>query len=364
MIRLLDRYVLATFLLALGLFAVGFLVLFVAVDFAPKLGRFLELQNVQTLPFIVRYYLVRLPLLLTILLPAVVLFASIFTLLKLARNNEILPIVAAGTSLRRTALPFLLAAAGAAGAIAALEEWVLPGLRDEIADSDDILSSRERSWSVILFDARTHLYAFEYDHVRRRMQRVHITVSNADSRTVEIVRAAECRWEAGRSRWVAYEGAIEQPGRLVEKKGERPQTFKEPIPPEGYVVPGSFKLDDVRRSSVIGRFSFSRLSELIDRAREYPHVPAFRVKVHGRLAFPISPLLLTLLGMPFVVSGSSKSFIKGIFLCFLLALSFYVLYFACLDLGNKGTLPPAAAAWGPTGAFGLAGLAAFARMRT
>ncbi len=364
MVRLLDRYVLGTFLMALGLFAAGFLVLFVAVDFAPKLGRFLELQDVALLPFVARYYFVRLPLLLTVLLPAVVLFASIFTLLKLARNNEILPIVAAGTSLRRTALPFLLTAAGACGSIAALEEWVLPDLREEIADSDDILSSRERSWGIILFDPRTHLYAFEYDHVRKRMGRVIVTVRNEESRTVEIVRAAECRWDPARGRWVAYGGEVETPELVFPKKGERPQTRREAIPPEGYGVPGSFKLDDVRRGSMVGRFSFSRLAELLERAREYPHVPAFRLKIHSRFAFPLSPLVLLLLGLPFVVAGQARSFIKGIFLCFLLALFYYFFYFACLDLGNSGSLPPAWAGWGPTGAFGLAGLVSFARMRT
>jgi hypothetical protein len=39
-------------------------------------------------------------------------------------------------------------------------------------------------------------------------------------------------------------------------------------------------------------------------------------------------------------------------------------HFACVDLGNIGTLNPVVAAWFPTAAFGSAGLVAFSRMKT
>jgi len=48
----------------------------------------------------------------------------------------------------------------------------------------------------------------------------------------------------------------------------------------------------------------------------------------------------------------------------LMALGFYVTHFACVDLGNKGTIPPLVAAWFPIAAFGSVGMVAFARMKT
>ena len=101
MIRLLDRYVLSIFLPAFGLFTVAFLALFLAVDFASNLGKFLDLKSVDLLPFVLRYYGCRLPMMATYLLPVVALFAPIFTVIKLSRTNEILPVAASGTSLRR-----------------------------------------------------------------------------------------------------------------------------------------------------------------------------------------------------------------------------------------------------------------------
>jgi len=43
---------------------------------------------------------------------------------------------------------------------------------------------------------------------------------------------------------------------------------------------------------------------------------------------------------------------------------YYPVYLVMTDLGNKGALPAPLAAWFATGAFGLYGLVAFARMKT
>jgi len=128
MMRLLDRYVTTLFAGALAVFAAAFVALFVTVDFASNLGRFLELKSVSIPRFVLWYYLLRLPMTVVLVLPMIVLFASIFTVIKLQRTNEVLPIAASGISLRRMSRPFLVAAVLAAGGMAALEEYVLPGL--------------------------------------------------------------------------------------------------------------------------------------------------------------------------------------------------------------------------------------------
>ena len=60
----------------------------------------------------------------------------------------------------------------------------------------------------------------------------------------------------------------------------------------------------------------------------------------------------------------SKSFVKGLIFCFLLAVGYYMTHFACVDLGNIGTVNPIVAAWFPSAAFGATGLVAFSRMKT
>ena len=75
-------------------------------------------------------------------------------------------------------------------------------------------------------------------------------------------------------------------------------------------------------------------------------------------------IVLLLAGLPFVMDPHSKSFIKGLIFCFLLAIAFYLIHFACVDLGSKGSINPVVAAWFPVTTFGAIGVVAFSRMRT
>lgn len=365
MIRLLDRYVWRTFFASLAVFSLAFGALFLMVDFASKLGKFLELQTLSPVPFMIRYYLVRLPMVAGYLFPTVVLFASIFTVTRLAGANEILPIAASGTSLRRMALPFVAAAVLAGLAMGALDEFVLSRLGKEIAETDEILSTRETSYGVEDYDGWTKLHAIEYDHVRKRLGSVTITRLDGSARPVEHIKAKTCLWDAGRKHWVARDGTLEYPQEIVALDGVRPQVRKEPIGPEGYVIAAPFTPETLRKgSSFMNLMPFAPMKRLLEEARRFPHIPSCVMKVHARISFPLSPLVLLLLCLPFVVAAHSRSFVKDLFFCFLVALAFYLSHFGCTMLGYQGKITPVAAVWLPTLCFGGAGLLAFGRMKT
>ncbi len=366
MMRLLDRYVLGIFLPALLLFTVTLLFLFVAVDFASKLGRFLELRNRTLPPFILLYYAIRIPMLLNILVPSVTLFAATFTVIKLARANEILPIAASGISLRRMSLPFVVAAVSATGFMAALDEFVLPRVGDRISETDEILTARNQRFNVEDYDGQTKIFARTY-YVESQVLSGNVRITRLDEamRPMEVITADECRWDLGKKRWVAFRGHIERPFEITEVPGEKPRVWREAIPAEGHVVDCQLKPDRIRKSSgLANRFGFSTLRSLMQDMRQYSHVPAATLKVHSRFSFPLSPIVLLLVGLPFVMDPHSKSFVKGLIFCFLLAMGYYVTHFACVDLGNRGALPPILAAWFPIACFGTVGIVAYWRMKT
>jgi lipopolysaccharide export system permease protein len=366
MTRLLDRYVLGIFVPALLMFTLTLLVLFIAVDCARNLSKFLELQGGAVLPFVVKYYLYRTPMLLNLLLPSVLLFAPTFTIIKLARANEILPIATCGTSLRRMSLPFIVAAFLAALTMGALEEFVLPRVSDEISEGDAMFSQRGVRYNAEAYDGRHKLWAWRFDFTPPRLSdKVRFTTLDDKLRPVLVVIARRADWDAERRRWVAFDGSIEKPQELRKEPGEKPRTWEEPIPSEGTVVDSPLTPEAIRKDlAAAGRFTAAPLRDLLDELERKPHVPTTVMKVHSRFSFPLSPLVLLLVGLPFVMDPHSKSFIKGLIFCFLLALGFYVTHFVCADLGNKGQLPPVLMAWLPVAAFGLAGIVAFSRMRT
>jgi lipopolysaccharide export system permease protein len=370
MIRLIDRYVLSIFLPALGLFTVTLLFLFIAVDCAAKLGKFLEIKEEPVLRFIVSYYLYRIPMLLTILIPSVMIFAPTFTVIKLARSNELLPIATCGTSLRRMALPFMVAAVLAALSMASLEEWVMPLVGDKIVESDQKYSGRRGRFNVQDYDGQTKLWAAKLDSNSQVLTggdqvNVRFTLLDADKHPEEVITARRAQWDEKLKRWVAFDGFIDKPKEDKREPGQKPRPWKEPIPPEGYVIESKLSPETLRKDvGITGRYSVSKLQHLIQEMRRYPHVPTNVLMVHSRFSFPLSPIVLLLVGLPFVMDPHSKSFIKGLIFCFILALSFYVVHFACVDLGSKGSMPPVLAAWLPVTTFGAIGLFSFYRMKT
>jgi lipopolysaccharide export system permease protein len=366
MTRLLDRYILGIFIPALALFTVTLLFLFIAVDFAAKLGKFLELKDQPLVPFILKFYLYRIPMLLVILIPAVLIFAPTFTVIKLARANEILPIATSGISLRRMSMPFLVTAMLASIAMGAMEEFVLPRVGIQIAKSDAELARRGFDWNVEDYDGRTKLWAKHYTMKNQLLSMgVRITRLDDSMQPVEIITAQRAQWNARLKRWVAFEGSVEYPLDVIKEPGKKPYTKKEEIPPDGKVVECDLTPQTLQKDmGGSNRGSFDTLQTQIQEMNKYPHVPAFVLRVHARFSFPLSPIVLLLVGLPFVMDPHSKSFVKGLIFCFLLSLGFYVTHFQCADLGNKGRIPPLVAAWFPILSFGTAGLLAFARMRT
>jgi lipopolysaccharide export system permease protein len=366
MTRLLDRYVLGIFIPALALFTVTLLFLFVAVDFAAKLGKFLEIKDTPLVPFILSFYLYRIPMLLVILLPAVLIFAPTFTVIKLARANEILPIATSGISLRRMSLPFVVAAVLASMGMAAMEEFVLPWVGPEIARTDAQLARRGYDWNVEDYDGETKLWARHYTLATNLLSEgVRFTRLDESMQPVEIISGEEARWDSRLKRWVAFRGTVEFPLEIIKDPGKKPYTRKDEIPPEGKVVDSKLTPESLRKDmGNVGRGTFDSLRSQIQEMHKYPHVPAIVLRVHARFSFPLSPIVLLLVGLPFVMDPHSKSFVKGLIFCFLLALGFYLTHFQCADLGNKGRIPPFIAAWFPILSFGGVGLLAFARMRT
>jgi lipopolysaccharide export system permease protein len=365
MTRLLDRYVLGIFVPALALFTLTLLFLFIAVDCAAKLGKFLEIQDEPALPFMMWYYLVRIPMLLGILIPAVMLFAPTFTVIKLARANEILPIATSGISLRRMSAPFIAAAVLASLSMAALDEVVLPWIGPQIAETDAKFSVRGSRFNVEDYDGRSKIWALSFKVPGTLSGEVRFTRLDDAMQAVEIITAKRAEWDPKRKRWVAFEGFVEEPQVIDYVKGEKPHTRKYPIPEEGSVVECRLTPKSLMKDmGVSGRRVFAPLQDQIQEMRRYPHVPSTVLQVHARFSFPLSPIVLLLLGLPFVMDPQSKSFVKGLIFCFLLALGFYITHFACVDMGNRGAIPPVVGAWFPVGTFGAAGLVAFSRMRT
>src|SRR5438046_6123231 len=104
--RLLDRYLLRELLIPLAYCLSGFLIFWISFDLFSELSHFQEEKLGP--PEIARYYLFKLPEFIVLILPIALLLVLLYSLTNHARDNELTAIRAAGVSLLRLCLPYLM----------------------------------------------------------------------------------------------------------------------------------------------------------------------------------------------------------------------------------------------------------------
>src|SRR5882672_7748153 len=104
--RLLDRYLLRELLIPFGYCLSGFLIFWITFDIFAQLSDF---QKLRLKPAeVAEYYLVRTPETLVMVLPIAFLLALLYALTNHARHHELTAIRAAGVSLLRLSMPYLV----------------------------------------------------------------------------------------------------------------------------------------------------------------------------------------------------------------------------------------------------------------
>ncbi len=365
--KTLDRYTTALYASAFAIFLVAFLFLYLLIDLVGRVDDFMDLPQVgNRLLFAVQYYAVRLPLFLTILLPMVTLFAAMFACHRLAKSNELLPMVAAGLSLRRVTAPFFVAGALVAAGGAALEEWVMPSLGTWIVRTENVLRRGNEDFNVFVNDSGGNTYYFfRYQYSNFEARRAYAALFGPDRRIERLITAERAVCDKppdaehrAPGTWRFFDGV------LIHYKPNLERDAGTPLPPEGYRLETDLDPVNLARGEKVGT-TFLALAQILRMIEDNPHTPLFPVRLHNRLAAPLAPLVLLLLGIPFVALTQRQNLFVGVGACLMISTGYYVLQFLCLDGGVRNEISPALAGWLPPLVFGSLGSALFfRRMRT
>ena len=103
--RLLDRYIISSFLIPFSLCFFGFLAIWFVFDFAGNVQDFVDAR--VSAGFIVFFYLTQIPQFAVLCLPVGLLLSLLFATTKMSRSNEIIAMLTAGQSLWRVMLPLV-----------------------------------------------------------------------------------------------------------------------------------------------------------------------------------------------------------------------------------------------------------------
>ena len=357
---IIDRYLLRsqlTFML-IGLAVAA--VLFVVVDLAQTLDRFLRAK--PPLAYILEHFAYRLPAWLHDGLPIVMLVATIFLFLTLTRYHELTALKAAGISLYRVSAPIIVLGLAVTIVAGAFQEMVLPQLNERGEEVDRVkirgqlprhMQSRARLW---LRSGETRFYRVELlAPGTSDLYGVTILELTPDFRLQSRLDARRAHWSG--DAWELQDGAF----REVTASG-----VIESVPFAMSTINLDERIEDFTQiQKPVAAMSYAELSEYVRKLESAGfHARKYMVELHAKLAFPLVNLIMVLVAIPFALQAPRSTRVFGVGLAIAIMVGYMVVHQAAVALARADLLPPLLAAWTANVIFLGLGLSLLARART
>ncbi|MEO8945522.1 MAG: LptF/LptG family permease [Gemmatimonadaceae bacterium] len=356
-IKPLDRYVFNEFWWIFVTTSLGFPVLLIVIDITDNLNTYLQRDLPKSQ--IALSYLYWLPDSMFMVLPAAVLFATVFSIGSLTRYAEITAAKASGISFYRFIAPIFLGALFAVG---------LGLLLGEVAPHTN--KRRLELLETQRFSASTDRYNFAYSSDGGRVYKIgalHLTSGKADGVEIErkgsgpdypsyIVNAANATytphgWALGHGDMHILTGLATNITFSFDSLYDKQFTEK---PQDLTAQP---KAPAEMDYAELGRFIHAM-------ERSGADVNELRVERMLKIAIPVTSLVILLFGAPLATSTQRGGAAYGVGISLATTVIFLMLIQLTKAIGGKGLLPPELAAWLPSILFGVIGITLFARVRT
>ena len=317
------------------------------IDMSDKL-----FKGETTLGQLLRFMLWSTPQFMAYILAIAVLLSALVTIGLLTKNSELIVMRACGISLYRTAMPLVAFALVTSAMLFGMEERVL-GVANRQADrlkhlirggSPQTFDVLMRKWIV---GRNGDVYHYQYYDPRRRELNV-LSLFSFDiaSRTLNRrVYAARATWlpesrGEGEPQWRLETGWSRTFGRGNQVKEFT--TFQSAL--HTLDGPDYFVTEDPEPR----RMTYPQLKEYIGELQLSGYdVLDHQVELHRKTAFPLVPLVMTLIAVPFAVTTGRRGALYGIGVGIVLALTYWTMISVFAAFGQGGLIAPALAAWAP-----------------
>ncbi len=348
--KILGKYLLKEFLRVAAACLVGFLVLYLVIDFVENADRLIQYNAAPG--EILRYYLFRIPGVFYMISPVAVLMAVLITVSLRGRANEFTAMFSAGVSPLRVFLPLVAGCALVSALSLVCSEFLAPEANRHAREISSVRIrpgrvaaqfSLNRYWlrgensilSAQVVDAGGRkLQGFQYLEVDRELR----LLRRIDAKTAE---------SAGGGSWTLRDGREREFSGEMRASGFPVRTYAFPETIQGF-LDGETPPEEMTYAQLSGYIGDSKAKGF--------DVRRYEVDLQAKLSYPLLNIILSLIAIPLALraprsGGVWRSIGAGLlvgFLCWM-ALS------ASLSLGRKGLLLPAAAAWLPDLLFAAAG---------
>ncbi|WP_040516395.1 LptF/LptG family permease [Gracilimonas tropica] len=347
-----DRYIFFR-MLGITLFVLVMLIfIFIMVDFSENSDDFAD-QGATMVEIFNRYYLNYVPEMTRLVLPVAVFVACLFLTGQLSDRLEITALKAAGVSLYRLIVPYMIFAILTAASISLLDAYVIPKSNAErIAFEEEYLQDKseniDRSDIYRQPSPNTKLQVNYFDKTKQIAYRVRL-IEFEDRQITKSTTANRMKWIDSTQTW-RFENVTEQ---FFTETGFIEKEYREKD-----TVLSIFPRDLARTTSDIYQLTYEEAVDYIESIERSGaggiEIP--QVQFYGRLAYPFSIIVVIIVGFAFASVRRRGG--KGAYLAAGLTISFLYLAFMKIiePFGYYGTLSPAVAATLPHIFFFVVGL--------
>lgn len=357
--RLLDRYVLRSFLVPFFYCFFGFLAIWLVFDLRDNAGDFIEAH--VSAARVAAFYLTQLPAIVLLCLPVGLLLALLYSLSRMSRSNEIISMLTAGRSVVRVLLPLFGFGVLTVAASTALSYKVAP--HSEMAKRTflrEITRGKSSGLEEQLFRNRAENRTWYVQSMRRNsneLQGVHIIQQDAAGNIVQKWYARRASFDPAAASWTFERGKTvnfdaegnilsEDPwyegsdaSRTVSGWSETPWRIASAnLDPQNLSVP--------------------ELREYVHFNRDFPppQLAPYRTYLQYRWAVPLQCLVAVLIAAPLGIVYSRRGVLAGVASSIFIFAGMLFLEKFFLALGKGGRISATAAAWTPDILFAAAGL--------
>jgi lipopolysaccharide export system permease protein len=348
---LLDRYIAREWIKVFLITSLGFPLVVIAIELTDKLDDYMA-RGLSS-KAIAWSYVYSFPEKIFMILPAAVLFATVFSVGAMGRHSELTAAKASGRSFYRIVFPVILLGLLAAAGGLVVGEIAAPATRRQLEQLGEKLYRQQNQRYNFVFRAdQGWVYSIRSVDLNEKIMRDVVLEregSGADYPTL-VMQSFYAKYVDSLARWTIGDGRLRIIGGVGPEESfafdsayqrsivETPQDLlAEPKAPEEmrYAELGRY-IDALERSGGDGR----KLS--VDRAL--------------KIAVPMTCLIIVIFAAPLAITGPRASAAYGIAISLATTILFLTLVQLSRAIGSGGLLPPTLAAWIPNILFGSIGL--------
>ena len=353
----LDGYLVRSFVAPFIVATFAMVGLFIVAEILTHMNRFVRHSAglAESARMIGMIYLLKTPNFFAYIAPMTILVGGAFGLTQLSKNNELTAMKACGVSLLRVLVPVFGAAVAISALAGVVREFIAPhteqkaiplfykavGDEQRFADVLGVVPEPESTiaevrdpnqtgstgppWRIV---AREPVFHASYSFVLKRLRGLKIVFELADGRIVQVDAARARHNDAGE--WQLEDVTVDQ--RLRMPRAVWRTTL----------LPKDLSLNRVP-------LSVRPLDEVIKFVRAHPEHPGYRVLLLSRLAYPLTGIVLLMLGLPLVLGNERllKSNLLGMGAAVVVCLLYFGVQFFSYHLGQEEQLPPSIAVLAP-----------------